>query len=136
MIALDTNIFIYVLESNPDFAGPAATALHRAQEGGAASVLVYAELLSNSAFKDAGLRNIAVGFLDAQALQYVELTRDILVDAARLRTNSEKRLGLGDAIHLASALAAGADTFVTNDKELVKLRMAGLKVVTLADISS
>lgn len=132
MIALDTNIFIYVLENNPEFGQRAASALRSAQNDGAASAIVYLELLSSAAFHTNNIqRNIALNFLNEQRLIYIEPLKDTLILAAELRAANSAKLELGDAIHLASALAAGADTFITNDQNLLKLQVKDLKVISL-----
>lgn len=131
MIALDTNIFIYVLESDRQFGKKAADVLRGVQGNGSAAMLVYLELLSSRAFLDSSHRNIALSFLDSQRLQFVELSKGVLLKAARLRAGLTPKLGVGDALHLACAMYAGAETFVTNDQDLVKLQIPGLKIISL-----
>ena len=49
-------------------------------------------------------------------LAMVPVSRTILIDAARLRANSGLRLP--DAIHVATAVAAGCPIFLSNDRRL------------------
>lgn len=132
MTALDTNIFIYVLESNEQFGPKAASVLRRAQGNGCASQFIYLELLSSRAFSDDHKRNIAISFLDSQRLQFIEANKQVLLEAARLRATMTPKIGAGDALHLASALAAGADEFVTNDQDLFDVKIKGLKISPLS----
>ena len=133
MIALDTNLFVYVLEGNAQFAESAARVLHKAQGNGVASMLVYAELLSAPVFASTANRSTALAFMNGQALRYMELTKEVLIRAAELRSCSLKRHGLGDAPHLACALQAGADTFITNDQGLLKVKVPGLAIEPVAE---
>lgn len=59
------------------------------------------------------------------------LDTETAVTAARLRGASG--VGLGDAIHLATAMEAGAAAFLTNDRRLVG-RVPGLDVLLLDDL--
>jgi predicted nucleic acid-binding protein len=59
------------------------------------------------------------------------VTRDILVDAARLR--AESRTQLPDAIHVATALRHGCEVYLTNDHRLRP--PAGLTITTLAELA-
>lgn len=131
MIALDTNLFIYVLEEHPEFGNRAALVLAEAQGNGMASELVYLELLSAPAFKRLEYKRQALNFLEGQQLEFVPLDKTVLLQAAALRAARTPVLGVGDALHIASALRAGADTFITNDKALAKLTIPGLKIETL-----
>lgn len=131
MIALDTNIFIYVLEGNSQFGHRAADLLSHAQGTGVASMFVYLEVLSHPTLARATSKHIALSFLDEQKLEYIEMSKELLVRAAHLRASLTPKVGVGDSLHLASALHAGADTFITNDQALVKLKTKGLKIVSL-----
>ena len=131
MFALDTNLFIYVLQGHAEFGHRAALVLEQSQNNGSASELVYLELLSAPAFKYPKLKREALQFLDNQRLKFVPLDKSILLKAADLSAKHSPKLGAVSAIHIASALHAGADTFITNDRHLVKLKFPGLKIVTL-----
>ena len=52
-------------------------------------------------------------------LEIIPLTAEIAADAARLRARYGIRTP--DAIHAATALAGGAESFITNDQGLVRL---------------
>jgi len=131
VIALDSNIFIYVLEGHRDFGRPAAAVLRQAQNSGSASMFVYLELLSAPVFRDPKVRNLAQSFLDNQNLIFIELDKNMLIEAAALRARLTPKIGVGDAIHIASAIRAGADEFVTNDNNLLKVKLSHLKLTKL-----
>ena len=106
-----------------------------AEAGGIAFVLASLALAETSVYPGA-LDNavLAERYADAvrsiPRLELVSLTGEIAVDAGLIRG------GLGhslpDAIHLATARAAGASVFVTNDRRLRS--MPKLAVVQLADL--
>ena len=59
-------------------------------------------------------------FSDKSGLDCLPVTRDILIDAARIRAKHES-LKMPDAIHLATSKFAKCDIFLTNDKRLPRL---------------
>lgn len=134
MVALDTNILIYVLEGHAEFGPAAAAVLRTAQGDGTLSELVYLELLSKADFSNARHRQLALDFLADQQLRFTPVSKAILLRAAELRAGRaslDAKLGVGDAVHLASALQTGAETFITNDQILTRLSIPGLRVVSL-----
>jgi len=123
-VALDTVALIYFLEHHPLHFDTARRILLRIEEGtigGVVSALVFAELLV-PAYR-AGDRQRAGSALRLLAsfpnLKAFDVTTEIAAEAARLRA----RYGLRtpDAIHAATALLAGADTIVSNDRDLRKV---------------
>lgn len=138
MRALDSNILIYALTNHPDF-GAAAGNLLRAGSSRTlcGSELLISELLSHGSVRGEHDEEHIRDFLTGEFLRLVPVTAPVLHEAARLRR--EHRLALADAIHLASAVISGADSFVTNDHALLKLsvprlNLLGLKQVTEPDI--
>ncbi len=67
---------------------------------------------------------------NSDALEVVSVSREVLVEAARLRAIANLRLP--DAIHGATAILTGCETFLTNDARLRSL--PGLEVVVLSEI--
>ena len=116
---VDTMIFIYLLEDHPIYASLAATvldAIETEQVAGVTSALTLTELLTAPA---------QVG--DTRVMQDYELylthfsnlvIYPLDVNAAREAALVRGRTGLPtpDAIQLATAVVAGADVIVTNDK--------------------
>lgn len=120
-IGLDANLLVYVLEAVEPWA-QAARALLRAIEGGAAvgvlAAVGLAEVLAGPArYEDLALvERYAVELHSMANLRIEPLTPEIAHDAAIIR--GIRGIGLADAIHLATARAAGATAFVTNDRSL------------------
>jgi predicted nucleic acid-binding protein len=132
-VAIDANIFIYALEANEKF-GPTALALLKAVEGGqikaVASELVYLELLSGKLLTVQDVEKIKK-MLSLSGTKLYPVDRTVLLEAAALR----RQLGLSTpaAIHLSGAIQAGADTFVTNDRQILKSAVKSLKILALQD---
>ena len=122
--ALDTVALVYFLERHPIHHDTARRILKRIEEGelaGVISSLVFAELLvpvyrAGDNSKAGTVLRLLTSFPN---LKLFDITPRISAEAARLRA----RYGLRtpDAIHAATALAAGADLFVTNDRDLQKI---------------
>jgi predicted nucleic acid-binding protein len=120
-VYLDTNLFIYAVEGYPPeeaFVRELFEALERGELAAATSELALAEAL---------VRPFALGWKDIAAiyaellspsdrLAVVPVDRTVLVEAARQR--AALGLRMPDAIHVASALAAGCGVFLTNDRRL------------------
>jgi predicted nucleic acid-binding protein len=130
MIGLDTNVFIYVLNADSQFGPEAAKLLKTIQQRKAASELVFAEILASPRLQDASLQNKALSFLNALDIEWQKVTKDVLFEAAHLR-RLQPSCKLADAIHIASAITAQAEAFVTNDQDLVLLKDIGIDIRSL-----
>lgn len=132
MIAFDTNIPIYILNNHPQFCTPAKSILRMAQEqSGCASVLLVTELLQYSLFSDSRQLKIAEQFI--QSMDFVDFApvdNEIARQAAAI-LRAYPQLRLPDAIHLASAIVAGASEFWTNDRQLTSLTFENLCIKSL-----
>jgi predicted nucleic acid-binding protein len=137
-IAIDTPIYIYALERDPAFAPLADSVLALVRDGAlraVSSTLVVAETI---------VQPYRLG-LDALAAEYVlRLERfpnvsllapdvEICRAAAELR-GKHRALRLPDALHVATAVEAGASAFLTHDKDLP--RNLPIRVVQLSDLAS
>jgi len=69
---------------------------------------------------------------NSQVLEVVPINRTILIESARLRSTTNLRLP--DAIHAATAMLSGCETFLTNDKRLEAL--SGIEVLVLSNLLS
>lgn len=120
-VAIDTNVLVYLLEDSGPLAGKAAT-LVDAIESGRFSAVFAAIGLAELASGPARAGDLALAERYAEELQSVDslmiipLTADVALDAAVIC--GHRRIGLVDAIHLATARGAGATAFVTNDRAL------------------
>ena len=125
MIALDANIFMYFIEGSPEFGLAAADIIKSAiQHKSCISTLVFAEFRAGKNVEPAAITKLDKfidGLINADAISVVSLTRDVASHAGQLRQQYQG-IKLADAIHLASALQAGASVFYTNDQQLVKLK--------------
>lgn len=129
MIAVDTTLFIYVLNADHEF-GHRSAAILDSKEDKVASEIVFAEVFSITKLDEVDIRHQTQKFLEELKIEYVSVTKEVFLLAGSLR-RQHSSLKLADAVHLASALQAGADTFVTNDQDLVKLKIKGLKIISL-----
>jgi predicted nucleic acid-binding protein len=128
-VYLDANFFIYALEAVAPWARVAGAVLTSLDGGGLAAVtseLSLAECLVKPL--ELGRRDIAGAYLellkDHRFLSVIPVTREVLIEAARLRGLS--RIKLPDAIHAATALQKGCSSLLTNDD---RLRIEGVDVV-------
>ncbi len=132
LLGVDSMLFVYWLEGSQEF-GAAAGALLEAAEVGrcrlAASALALLEILVVP--KRMGRGDLCRRYRDLLEsfpnLDFHELDGDIADKAAELRARYDLRTP--DAIHLATAIAAGAESFASEDRRLKKVKE--IKVVPL-----
>jgi predicted nucleic acid-binding protein len=125
----DSMIFIYLLEANPVFA-IRVRRLHesmmRRGDRLCTSTFALGEVLTGPRkLKDvAGVQGIKKFF----AGKDIEILPFNLESADRYSMiRADARVSQADAIHLATAAAAGVDLFVSNDFELQKLVIPGIR---------
>ena len=135
-VYLDSNFFIYVLEAVEPWAKAAREilgALDRGELKAVTSELSLAECLVKPL--ELGRSDIAEAYLellkDHRFLTIGPVTREILIEAARLRGLS--RIKLPDAIHAATALKEGCSSFLTNDD---RLKIKGIEVIGWPDLEA
>lgn len=134
VIALDSNVLIYLFEGSGRLADAAQALLDGIDEGAARGILAsiaLTEVLTRPASLGDGLlfERYADELRSIPNLRVVPLDAETAIDAALGRSGDRD---LGDAIHLATARRAGATCFVTNDKR-VRGR-AGVEIVRLSRI--
>lgn len=133
-IALDANVLIYLLENAEPHATRATAIVDAIDEHSMPASLATVgqiEILTGPARSgDAMTFEHMAEELRSMSLRLVGLSPAIAEDAAWLR--GQGGLELADAIHLASARAAGATVFITNDRR-IRWR-AGLDVLYLDDL--
>jgi len=135
-VGLDTPVFIYHIEGTQRLADPAGTALDALARGafaGVTSTLTLMEIAvrplqrgrpavaEEYALLLANYPNLAVVAIDARAA----------LRAAALR--AQYRLRPADALQVATCLEQGATAFLTNDRELRRIR--DLQVLLLEDFA-
>ncbi len=129
LVYLDTNIFIYALEGYADFVDELTELFESIDAGNFRAVtseLTLAEVLVRPLMDGNRERQIAYqhALQTNDVLEVIPVRRDVLVESASLRAVANLRLP--DAIHAATALLAGCQTFLTNDRRL--LAIPGIRV--------
>jgi predicted nucleic acid-binding protein len=134
-IAFDANVFIYLFEGSGALSLAAASILDAISAGrstGIAAAIALSELIVGPV--RAGDETMGERYLEAirsiEHLHVVPATAEIAADAGVVRGRTG--LTLADALHVATARAAGATVLVTNDRRLRS--MPQLDVVQLADL--
>jgi len=134
-LALDSNICIDALDANQSGSTAAQKVLLAVRAGRAdaiLSALVFGEVL-HVEDKDKQPPDM---FSFVAALHHVVVqaaTASICSYAGELRRQHGAALRLPDAIHLATAIQAGADCLITNDKKLTKAASGYLDVMTAGE---
>lgn len=134
-IALDSNVFIYLADNVRPWADRVAelvTAIEGGHVDGILSAIGLTEILSGPS-RDGDLARLERTNDEIRAipgLTIVPVVPDVAADAAVIR--GFRRLTLPDAIHLATARAAGATAFITNDRRI--RGSAKLEVIYLDDL--
>ena len=134
-IGLDSNVLIYLIENVEPWDRVAAELVDASEAGTITvtlSALGLAEVLTGPARAGdlAQLERYDAEIRAVPGLSVVPLGPEVAGDAAVIR--GVRGISLADAVHLASARAAGATAFVTNDRRL--RGSAKLEVVYLDDL--
>ena len=132
-VAVDTAIFVYLIEEHPQFLTHILPLFKEADEGRRQLVTSELTLLEVLVVPyRAGDRQLAERYeallTRSQGIRLVELTRDQLRAAAQLRATTGAKTP--DALQLVAALGTGCKTFVTNDRRLSPV--PGLRVIQLS----
>ncbi len=137
LVGLDTNVLVYLLEDVAPFAATSQAIMDAVEERRVSAVLAsigLAEVVTGPARSGDGalVELYAEALRSLAGLRIGPLSVDIAVDAAIIR--GSRQIGLADAIHLATARAAGATAFVTNDRSL--RGSSKLEVIYLDDLAA
>lgn len=125
LLALDSNVIIAALSGDePD--SPAAQHIIQAAQSGRVSVvlsaIVWGEVLGLRQNKTSASEQLVKDFFLAfEQARFIDVTPAIAQMAGSLRVSRGTKLRLPDAIHLATALHAQADNFITSDAVLLKI---------------
>jgi predicted nucleic acid-binding protein len=131
---IDTSIFIYFMEEDPRFL-PLIEPLFVAADSGARELVTSALTLLEVLVIPyrAGDRLLAERYEQlitrSRGIRVIDLSRDQLRDAARLRATTGAKTP--DALQLAAAVGTGCATFVTNDRRMPNI--PGIHILQLAD---
>ena len=134
LVYIDAQAAIYSVERHADF-GPLLEPLWRAVQSGrlratTSELSVLETLVLPIRRGDQTLIDAFDAFFDDPGLEVVPVSRSVLRAAAGLRASS--KLKTPDSIHWATAVAAGASLFVTNDADFRTL--SGVPIVVLSDL--
>lgn len=120
-VGLDSNILIYLLDDTGhlgELAGALVDAIDDGRlDGMIASIGIVEALTGPARSGDGAAFERAADEIRSLRVDVVGLDASIAEDAARLR-GGQPRLGLQDAVHLASARAVKATAFITNDRRI------------------
>lgn len=119
LVALDTMVFIYLLDEHPAYVEIAAALFAMIERGelqGVTSTLTLAEVLTRPAQQAnvAALRDYELYLTNFPNLDLAALSVDGARRAATVRAATG--LKMPDAIQIATAHVAGADAIISNDK--------------------
>lgn len=133
LIALDSNVFIAALSQNEEHSEIAQKLIRDINSGkhtALASSIVYGEVLSTSTstststsiiYRHKSELDLEGFFAHIDNLSTIPADDDINLKAGQLRIQYGSQLKLPDALHIATALLANADMFITNDVALAKI---------------
>lgn len=132
LVCLDTSLFIYFFEKNPQFYLPSKIYFQKLETNSVKAVTTMLTVIEVLSFTKIGLSEEV--FLEAifslSNLTILEVNKTIAIEAARIRR--EYKFSLADAVQLATALYAKAKVFITNDEPLKKFKE--LKVILLSEL--
>lgn len=135
VVYIDTAPLIYSVEKHSEYES-SLRPLWVASKSGAIQVItselaLLETLVGPLKQGDSVLVDVYTELLTGTEMRLLPITLDVLKDAARLRADTNMKTP--DAIHAATALAAGCDLFVTNDGGF--RRVASLPVVIISEVA-
>lgn len=137
IIAIDTPILIYLLQEDPHYYSDVRQLFEMIEKGqmkALFSIIGMIELFTGVLKKGRNdlVRDYKLLLSDLPHFEIYSIDETIVDLAAQLRAKNE--LKTPDAIHIATAIAKGADYFLTNDRRLKKIKE--IKIITLNDIDA
>jgi len=128
----DTNLFIYMLEADPNFGANVRDLrrrmLRRSDQLFTSAMTVGEILVKPFQTGDNRLADRYRGFLNGPQLTI--LTFDLDAAEAYAGIRQDRGIQPGDAIQLACAAAADVDLFITNDNRLTRRSVPGIKFIS------
>lgn len=126
MILLDTNIYIYFLEKNPEFFESSERAIKEALNYGPIILptITVVEIMSGTD------SDKVLSFFGGKQFKVCDFTLEAAIVAGRLRYEN-KTLKAADSILISTAIEQKAEYFVTNDKKLINLNLRKLEIHSL-----
>lgn len=131
----DTMVFAYLLESHPVFGPQVRAAYETLVDRGdrlCTSAFTLGELLVlPRRMKNQPIIAAITAFLRSGEVEIIPFSWEAAEQYSIVRADT--RVKAADAIHLASAMEARVDLFVTNDRELLKLRIPRIPFIVGLD---
>lgn len=134
LVGLDSNIFIYYFEENPQFGQKSKKVFELLVSDkfkAVTSIFSLVETISKKDLPAKIAKDLEEKFFEIPNLRLLEVSREIGVEAARIRREYGYRLP--DSIQLATAKLNKAKAFISNDTRLKSIK--GLKVLLLNEIT-
>ena len=125
IIGIDASIFMYVWNKNPDFYQKSLAVLNQIENSNVKGVFSRIGLIEILTGPKKLKRLSLASYYKQKILSFPNLTiKDLNDDVVELASDLRAAYGLSmaDAIHIATAIDAGAEKFVTNDKALKKVK--------------
>jgi len=124
VIGLDTSVFVYFLENNPQYAPLAQITIKGIEDGkwqGVTSTITLMEITVRpwQLGNETAVREYEAVLVHFPNLTIVDVDRNVARAAAQLR--ARYKVSPPDALQVAASIAYGANAFLTNDKRLLKL---------------
>jgi predicted nucleic acid-binding protein len=136
VIYWDTMLFVYLVEEDPTYYGTVERLLTRMNERGDAlctSIFTRAEaLVAPEKYGATEHARRLREYLQPPDVDILPFTAETADHYARIRATNN--VAPADAIHLASAAAAGVDLFLTNDRKLQRMLVPGIQFVAGMDV--
>lgn len=131
-VALDSNIFIYYFENNPQFISKTEVIFQKLNKNKLQAVTSVVSIIESLSYPLTSqiIEAIKQGFASAPNLTVLEVNQEIAFESARIRR--EYGLRLPDSVQLATALVGKAQAFITNDDHLKSFKE--LKIISLAKL--
>ena len=135
-VGLDTSVFIYHFEKHPIYSPLTQELLSGIEKGvrkGITSSITLMEIIVKplSLGRNDIARKYEALLMNFPNLEVVDLDRDVIRQAARLW--AEYRLRPPDALQVSACLLGGAEVFISNDRQISRLREK-LDIIVLDDL--
>lgn len=131
-VGIDSNLFIYNLEQNPQFVKYTDIVFNKLALNKLKAVTSIISLTEILSYPETTLVEVQIinDFFNTPNTKIVDIDRNIAVEAAKIRR--EYGFRLGDSVQLATAKFSKAKAFITNDNRLKSYQ--GLKVILVSEI--
>jgi len=125
IVGLDTPVFVYFFQRNRDYFSRARDVLQRIEDGdarGVFSAIGMIELFTG--LKEQGRQDLVSHYkLAFSTFPHLTIVGTLNEEIVEIASDFRNRYGIStpDAIHIATAIDAGAKKFITNDKGLTRV---------------